>query len=605
MAKTLTKNLSFSIGVIIAGTIEAVRAVKQQDIAIKESNFQSLVSEGSISYDGQLEYRKKQLADEQNSSIPDATFIATLKSSIGQITKLKRFNTYRTAYQKNLGDYKSGIETAKQHLDFLQNQYDHTTDPDLQAEIMSEITSAREEVKRSSDAVLANEVTRAQKDGTQTVLDTAIEHVNKARAQAKLIGNDEAVSSYDITLTNLTSQKSTVKIQDDMNKLEITGLTKGLNAPDKLNQLSMQVAFADGTAPVTVNGKNYTSSKEYWSTVLNGYLSGVGTGLFQNFFSELTSTYNSKINAAVARDGNASMALDQIKGDFELLRSNSSMTPYLNQLGDLENQALGAAIQTVAKSVLDTASYNQDFKAADATLQKYGQLYGVDVQQYRLALADDINKQALSAARGDIGIAKGIVAKTGVPGITTPQQEFSVSPKIDLSGRYGLVGTAVYDKTTNSWVSEDQLKAQTGMSTLDWGKIKLDTAYRPPAANAPAPAPAPSAPAPAPASQPINPPKPTNTPTPTPAPTPSQPHMLNVSDFANMPTPTPAPAPAPAPAAAPTSTRYQGSSIIDYLKGAGQDTSFTNRQKLAQANGISNYVGSAEQNLKLLGSLNK
>lgn len=45
---------------------------------------------------------------------------------------------------------------------------------------------------------------------------------------------------------------------------------------------------------------------------------------------------------------------------------------------------------------------------------------------------------------------------------------------------------------------------------------------------------------------------------------------------------------------------YSGNSIVDYLKSVGIDSSYTNRKKLAKENGISNYTGTAEQNLKLL-----
>ena len=51
------------------------------------------------------------------------------------------------------------------------------------------------------------------------------------------------------------------------------------------------------------------------------------------------------------------------------------------------------------------------------------------------------------------------------------------------------------------------------------------------------------------------------------------------------------------------SSTYNGSSIVDYLKSIGQDSSFANRKKLAQANGISNYTGTASQNTELLNKL--
>lgn len=52
-----------------------------------------------------------------------------------------------------------------------------------------------------------------------------------------------------------------------------------------------------------------------------------------------------------------------------------------------------------------------------------------------------------------------------------------------------------------------------------------------------------------------------------------------------------------------SASSYNGNSIVDYLKSIGQDSSFSNRKKLAQANGISNYTGTAAQNTKLLNIL--
>ena len=45
---------------------------------------------------------------------------------------------------------------------------------------------------------------------------------------------------------------------------------------------------------------------------------------------------------------------------------------------------------------------------------------------------------------------------------------------------------------------------------------------------------------------------------------------------------------------------YTGYSIVDALNQIGVDSSYNHRSKLANANGITNYVGSAEQNTKML-----
>lgn len=48
---------------------------------------------------------------------------------------------------------------------------------------------------------------------------------------------------------------------------------------------------------------------------------------------------------------------------------------------------------------------------------------------------------------------------------------------------------------------------------------------------------------------------------------------------------------------------YNGNSIVDFLKSINIDSSFENRKKLAEENGIANYTGSAEQNTLLLNML--
>ena len=45
---------------------------------------------------------------------------------------------------------------------------------------------------------------------------------------------------------------------------------------------------------------------------------------------------------------------------------------------------------------------------------------------------------------------------------------------------------------------------------------------------------------------------------------------------------------------------YVGDSLVNALSEIGEDISFENRRRLANLNGINNYVGSAAQNLEML-----
>ena len=52
-------------------------------------------------------------------------------------------------------------------------------------------------------------------------------------------------------------------------------------------------------------------------------------------------------------------------------------------------------------------------------------------------------------------------------------------------------------------------------------------------------------------------------------------------------------------------TNYKGNSIVDGLKTVGVNSSYDNRKKIAEANGIKNYTGTAKQNTELLNKLKK
>lgn len=49
-----------------------------------------------------------------------------------------------------------------------------------------------------------------------------------------------------------------------------------------------------------------------------------------------------------------------------------------------------------------------------------------------------------------------------------------------------------------------------------------------------------------------------------------------------------------------SNTSYNGPSIVDALNSAGIDSTYSNRKLIAEANGITNYRGTAEQNIHLL-----
>lgn len=72
------------------------------------------------------------------------------------------------------------------------------------------------------------------------------------------------------------------------------------------------------------------------------------------------------------------------------------------------------------------------------------------------------------------------------------------------------------------------------------------------------------------------------------------------AEMAGKPKPKPKPQAKPQPVA---DTSYKGNSIVEYLNSIGQDSSYKARAELAKQKGISNYQGTAEQNILLLNML--
>lgn len=614
MALTLTKDIKVSLGSVISAAVEAARTARSQQSAKEESAFQAAVAEGSMSYAAQLEFRKKQLERQRAMSVPDNDFIQTIEKSIASIKRLDRFNKYRMKYADSFADLKAGRINAIKHLEMLEREKSRTTDPDLLLEIETQLATAEADVRTYEDNILTNKVTLARNDGSEKTLLEAIQLVKDRRSRAKVNGDDEEVSLHDNTLLTLNQQLNKVKVEDTLNDLEITSIGKGLSPVDKINAINLEINKADNDAPVTINGKRYDSVQEYWTAQRDAYLAGAGSGIFQDFFSEIDRNFTEKVNAAISRDGYATTTtLDAIKSDFNLLRSKPEFQPFINRVNDMEITALGAAFKTTAQIIVDRAAYTGDFRAADDAIKSYAARYGINPESYRLVLGNELTQQVARIASATGKSPAQIQQESGLSDVLTADQ-FAIpkpganEPKIDLGGTYGLHNGTIYDKVTSRPLSENELKTRLGVQTIDWNKLQFDDKYQP-------------LPTPTTVVKPYG---EINVPT---SPIPDQ----NKRDMAQgtvkngnlqmpplnpgvevpppMGTPpkqqAPAPTPAPAPAAPKTSynTQYKGGSIVDFLSSSGQDASFAARKKLAEQSGISGYAGSAQQNTELLKKL--
>lgn len=627
MAIKLKKSFLVNVGAVVQNATAAAKSARAAVQSKQEADFQTAVSNG-MSYDAQIAFRQEQINAEQSSTVPDTDYIAQLQSSVQSIQKLNRFTKYRAKYQTSFAALKAGTETAQQHLDLLNNLLSTTTDPALREEIQSNIVEASAEVKQNQDDILQNQVKKAQYDGTASILSSTIASIKDKKALATLHGDEDQASALDVTLSVLNQQLNKVNVEDVMDKLNVAAVSKGGVSPmSKLSTLNNQIASANNTDPVTIDGKTYDSVAAYWTQTRDAYLSGNGSGLFNDFFKELSNTYSDKVNAAVARDGFATtLTLDGIKSETDLLKSKPELAPFLDQVNNLQAITLANAFDTTAKTIIARAAYTGDFQGADTALQNYSTKYGVDSQSYRLTLGNQLTQQVSKAASENhvdeataakaLGVDKllqpdqfGIPASPTPP--KTPTRVFTTKENADLTAANARIaaGTAsAIDKQNVAYAQKQGWSAPTAPTT------EPSPTVTPTVTPAVPPAPTPTPPTNA-TPNPNTPPAQTSTPTPasTPAPqqktpTPAAP-AVTAAAASTAPTPTPKPVATPTPAPTPTQTtnpapsKYTGVSIVDYLKSVNQDSSHTNLSKLAADNGITNYSGTADQNTTLLKKL--
>jgi len=393
MAINLQKTISINVGVIVDNAIAGVKLVRAQNQSRKESAFQQAVADG-LDYEGQIAFRQKQIEEENASGFVDEAYRNQLTESLATTKRLKRFYDYRQKYQMALSELNSGHSNAIEYAKTLKSLFDETSDPDLRAEIQTNLTDAETRVTTYKNTVLSNQVKLAEFDGTEKTLNAAIKKVKQARSLAAINDNDDEVAQYDLTIASLNSQKVQARAEDVVNDIAVSGMLGANNATSKLKTISLQLAEADTDTPVTINGKRFDSEQQYWEITRSAYLSGNGSGVFGDYFSDLETQYKQKIDGETARFGFVQpITIQKINSELTTLRSQPEMAPYIDRIDGFRAVAVAEAVSSVAKTVIDRATYTGDFTQADTTLKGLGNTYGVDTTGYQLQLGTILNQQ--------------------------------------------------------------------------------------------------------------------------------------------------------------------------------------------------------------------
>lgn len=404
MAVQLQKATQINVGQVVKNAVSAVRSIRSQEQAKRESAFQKAVADG-LSYEGQIEFRKQQLEKERASGFIDTEYIGRLEESLANTKRLKRFYDYRLKYKEALSELNAGHVNAVAYRDRLQKLLDSTTDPDLRSEIVGNLAEAETKVTTYRNTVLSNQVKRAQYDGTEKVINNVLKKVKEAKALAEINGNEDEVEQHELTIASLKAQKVQARAEDMVNDIAVSGMLGTINPQSKLQTLNEQIDNADEDSPIVIGDKRYDSERQYWEITRSAYLSGAGSGVFADYFGDLESQIKDKIDGETARLGFVQPStIQSIDSEIGRLRAQPEMAPFIDRVDNFRSVAVANAVSTLAKTVIDRATYTGDFKAADRTLKGLATSYGVDTSGYQLQLGSILNQQVNASIEAGQGV---------------------------------------------------------------------------------------------------------------------------------------------------------------------------------------------------------
>lgn len=425
--------ITIDLGGRVNAELRAFSAVRSRERAANEARFYELVADQGLSYADQLDIRQDMLARELDKASPDNEYISNLRKNIAEIRKLRRFEEIREDYLDSYDQLIAGKKNLREHQDFLESQLEDTTDPELRTELRQELSRIREQVTQEEVNTLKNRITVAEKDGTVSTLKDIIKDVKKRRGFAKSNGNDEEVSMWDISLTSLNQQLGQVEIANKVHDINFNIERNGMGAMEKLDELNNNIADADDGAPVTINGTNYTSAKDFWTQTRNAYLSGQGSVLgFGNFFSEIEGEVKAKVDTvgAVNSFGMVPLStLDAIANDYKELSTREEFEPFAEKLQQSQIAALSYGTGAAATAVTESAVQTLQAQSGINLLSFFESRFGVNLTAQKFDLGNKV-----LAAGGQLESKAQNAATIDQVGGQSPQDIPGQTP-IDIFGR--------------------------------------------------------------------------------------------------------------------------------------------------------------------------
>lgn len=511
MAKKLQQRIKFDIGSVVTDRIEAYKKSRGDLQVADELKFFRDINEKGLSVSDQLAFRQAQLDREQQRSVPDLEYVLTIKKEIATLKKASRYEKIRNFYKDSLLEVTQQKKSWESHLELLKNQLKDTNDPDMQAELRTEIQNTTKSITDANNALLENSITAAKTDKSVPLLEQTIESVKNEKAKALGAGDNVRAQAMDLKLQGLTQTLTEVKIQNKSNEI-LMNKSRKASAISYMQSLNQAVDGADSASPIVIGGVRYASEKEYWQDQRNKYLSS-------NFFDDLSKEYNAFSDSVAAVSGKVTdVALRNIQSDFTQLSSDPNITPYLNRLEMTRVGVLDKAITLTSNAVFNQYVIDKDFNKALSTLENLEKTYGISTTAASQKIVEaeakeraDVSQNILAEVQAGVasGLSYSAASKKVFEAINTKSGKFvspSYSPQELTSNKPEDIVANAPGKTKEQVGAP--VPTPTGVPpattpTQPQGTKPIQTPGQAAGATTPAPEPTPPAPPPS-AGQPVN-----------------------------------------------------------------------------------------------------
>ncbi|MCD5384845.1 MAG: LysM peptidoglycan-binding domain-containing protein [Candidatus Pacebacteria bacterium] len=276
MSVERVKEFTIDLSEIVKTRLNSFTLSRKRIQATGEAVFQRRVVDEDLSWKDQLDYRKRQLKEEQEKTYPDLDFIDEIKTSISSLRKLVKAREFRDQYYAFLQELVTGKKTLADHLEYLQNTLEQGWNREIRDEIQDEILKVSEEKTRQDRMIIDSQISFKKDDRTAKSLDDAIALVNAQLGKPEIQRDDVLRTAYELQLRTLTKERLEVTIEDKMNWMVMNAVSEERANPS-LWKLEVFAGFKDKgdlDLPVNVGGVRYDSEREFWATTLNNYILG-------------------------------------------------------------------------------------------------------------------------------------------------------------------------------------------------------------------------------------------------------------------------------------------------------------------------------------------